>query len=86
LAWTIELSTRANRKLRKLDRQTARRITTFLRDRLAPMDNPRQLWKTLRAEFEEFWSYRVGDYRLPCELRDDVLVVLVVEIGHRSKV
>ncbi len=40
----------------------------------------------MHAEFEDFWSYRVGDYRLLCELRDDVLVVLVVKIGHRSKV
>lgn len=40
----------------------------------------------MHAEFEDFWSYGVGDHRLLCELRDDVLVVLVVEIGHRSKV
>ena len=32
------------------------------------------------------WRYRVGDYRLICELRDGELVVLVLKVGHRREV
>jgi mRNA interferase RelE/StbE len=48
--------------------------------------NPRASGKAMHASLEDYWSYRVGDYRLICEIRDQTLVVLVVEIGHRSDV
>lgn len=86
MAWTIELSDTAKKSLRKLDRQVSKRIAVFLRDRVAQLDDPRTLGKALHASLEDYWSYRVGDYRLICEIRDQTLVVLVVEIGHRSDI
>ena len=86
MAWTIELSQTAEKSLRKLDRQVAKRITQYLRGRVAQLENPRGLGKPLHASLEDYWSYRVGDYRLICEIKDRTLVVLVVEIGHRSDV
>jgi len=86
LAWTIELSEVAKKTLRKLDRQSAQRITEFLRSRLGAADNPRRLGKALHASLDTYWSYRVGDYRLLCELKDDVVTILVVKIGHRSDI
>lgn len=53
---------------------------------LAVADDPRTLGRALRGELSEYWRYRVGDYRLVCEIQDDVLTVLVVRIAHRSKV
>lgn len=50
------------------------------------MEDPRQLGKPLQGRLSELWCYRVGDYRLVCELRDEALVVLVVRIGHRREV
>ena len=84
MAWTIELSTSAERTLKKLDRQTAARIADFIDSRLNGTDDPRRVGKALHATLKDFWSYRVGDYRLICELRDARVVILVVEIGHRS--
>jgi len=86
LAWTIDLSQGARKSLGKLDRQVARRITTYLATRVAPLDDVRQLGKPLQAELGNYWSYRVGDYRLICELKDNVLTVLVLQIGHRSDI
>jgi mRNA interferase RelE/StbE len=86
LAWTIELSAPAKKELRKLDRQAARRITDFLRTRLAQAEDPRSVGKSLHASLASYWAYRVGDYRLICELQDEVLTVLVVKIGHRSDI
>lgn len=86
MAWTIELSEASKKTLRKLDRQSARRITEFLLGRVAEADNPRSIGKALHGSLNRYWSYRVGDYRLLCELKDEVLKVLVLKIGHRSDI
>ena len=84
MAWGIEFEARAEKELAKLDRPEARRILHFLRERVRPLEDPRILAKPLKGNLSDLWSYRVGDYRLLCEIQDDVLVVLVVRIGHRG--
>jgi mRNA interferase RelE/StbE len=86
LAWRIELTDKARKQLKKIGRTEAKRIRDYLRQRIEPMDDPRQLGKALKGQLSELWRYQVGDYRLVCELRDEVLVVLVVRIGHRKEV
>jgi mRNA interferase RelE/StbE len=85
-AWTIELSVGAKRQLRKFDRSVSKRITRYLQERVGALDNPRQSGKALQGELGDYWSYRVGDYRILCEFHDHKLVVLVVAIGHRGDV
>ncbi len=86
MAWEIELAETAVKQLAGLDKAIQRRITKYLSERLAVADDPRVLGRALRGELSEYWRYRVGDYRLVCEVQDDVLTVLVVRIAHRSKV
>lgn len=85
MAWTIEYSEQAKRSLRKLDRQVGRRVVDFMDHRVAE-EGPRRHGKALHGALERFWAYRVGDYRLICEIKDARLVVLVVEIGHRRDI
>jgi mRNA interferase RelE/StbE len=66
-----------------MDKAIARRIRDFLRQRLASLDHPRRLGKPLTGTLGDLWSYRVGDYRILCRIEDEILVVLVVGIGHR---
>lgn len=40
----------------------------------------------LIAHLPGFWRYRIGDLRLTCKISDQELIVLVVEIGHRSRI
>lgn len=64
-----------------------KRIITFLETRIATLEDPRQTGKALQGStLGKLWRYRVGDYRIICELQDQRLVVLVVEIGHRREV
>ncbi|ALR22824.1 MULTISPECIES: type II toxin-antitoxin system RelE family toxin [Sphingobium] len=84
MAWQIELSSNAEKSLSKLDRQTAKRIMTFLRERVASSDDPRASGKPLTGPLAGRWRYRVGDYRIVCEIEDGRLVVLVLTVGHRS--
>jgi mRNA interferase RelE/StbE len=86
LAWTIEYTASARQALRKLDKPTARRILDYLDERVAPLDDPRSLGKALTGPLGALWRYRVGDYRVICDIQDGALRVLVVEIGHRREV
>jgi mRNA interferase RelE/StbE len=86
LAWTIEYTESARRQLLKLDKQSARRIVTYLKERVAPLEDPRGIGKALVGPLEDFWRYRVGKYRIICQLQDNSLRVLVVRIGNRKDV
>lgn len=44
------------------------------------------LGKALTGGFERLWCYRVGDYRIICDIEDDKLVILVVELGNRREI
>lgn len=87
MAWRIEFDAAAVKDLKKLDATAAQRITSYLRKRVAPLDNPRNLGAALKgSKLGELWRYRVGDFRIICELRDRELVILAVSIGHRREI
>ena len=87
MAWRVELADTAAKQLRKLDPQIAARLLTFLRDRVAPLDDPRSLGEVLRGkELGDFWKYRVGDWRIIADLDDQVLRITVVRLGNRREV
>lgn len=87
LAWQIEVSDAAKKQFAKMGRVEAKRITAFLRLRVAALDDPRQLGGPLQgAHFAGLWRYRVGDYRILVDIQDHVVTVLVVGIGHRGEV
>lgn len=85
MAWEIELSQVAEKKIEKLGSEPARRILVFLFDRLAKLEDPRKLGDALHgSRLGDLWRYRVGDYRVICEIQDKLVKVLVVNVGHRS--
>ena len=87
MVWTIEFTDRAARQFSKIDKPDQLRIAAFLRDRLAPLADPRGMGKALKGSaLGGYWRFRVGDFRLICELQDSRLVVVIVEIGHRREV
>lgn len=87
MAWRIEYTDSVEKQFRKLDLQVAKRILTYLRERLAPLDNPRALGEALHgSDLGHLWKYRVGDWRIIAEIKDDVMTVLVVRIGNRREI
>lgn len=86
MVWQIELSATAAKQLEKPDRHDAKRIAAFLRERLASVDDPRQLGKALTGPLGGLWRYRVGNYRIICDLQGKRLIILVLEIGHRGAI
>ncbi|NKN38584.1 type II toxin-antitoxin system RelE/ParE family toxin [Agrobacterium sp. a22-2] len=87
MAWTIDLDDKAGKQLAKVGKPTAARLIAYLEKRIAPLDDPRQQGRALQGpEFPHLWRYKVGDYRIICDIQDQKLIVLVIEIGHRSSV
>jgi mRNA interferase RelE/StbE len=87
LAWQVEFDPDAVKELRKIDRQIQIRILDFLKNRLIPLDNPRQLGEALSgSKLGNYWKYRVGDWRIICDLQDQRIVVRVLRIGNRREV
>ena len=86
MSWRVEYTARALKQLKKMDRFDARLITSWIGKNLDGCEDPRVHGKGLTANRSGEWRYRVGDYRVLCMLEDDVLVVEVFSIGHRSEV
>ena len=87
MAWRIELSGAAKKDLAALDRQIARRITAFLRERVAELDDPRAIGEALKgSRLGAFWKYRVGDYRVIASIEDQAVRILIVRVGNRREV
>jgi mRNA interferase RelE/StbE len=87
LAWLIKIDDAAQKDLAKLDKQIAQRIITFLRERVAALDDPRSIGEALKgSRLGDFWKYRVGDYRIISNIEDGTLSILVVKIGNRREV
>ena len=87
MTWKIEFDPAAARELAQLDRPHARRILSFLSERVAQLDDPRSIGEPLKgSKLGEFWKYRVGDYRVISHIEDKVMCVLLVRIGNRREV
>jgi mRNA interferase RelE/StbE len=83
LAWQVEYSTAALKALRRLDPSIQRRILSFIESRV--VDDPRRVGKALQGD-QRAWRYRIGDFRLVCDIQDASRTVSVVRIGHRREV
>jgi mRNA interferase RelE/StbE len=87
LAWRVEFDPSALKDLRKFDRVVQQRLVGFLRTRVAALENPRTIGEALAgAQLGNYWKYRVGEWRIICDILDDRIVVRVLRLGHRREV
>ncbi len=87
MTWRIKYTETSLRQLKKLDKSVALRVLDYMDERVAKLPDPRALGKNLVGpKLGSYWRYRIGDVRVICDLQDQALVVLVVEIGHRREV
>ena len=85
MAWSIELSEKAEKSLAKLGSNVARRIAKTMRE-IAQLTDPQDRGEALTGNLAEYWRYRVGDWRVIVRFEDDRLVIFVIEVGHRREV
>ena len=86
MAWTVEISGVAERQLRKLDWPIQERILDWLDERIEGCKNPRHFGEPLKGDRAGFWRYRIGNYRLLCDIQDEKVMVLVLNIGLRREI
>jgi mRNA interferase RelE/StbE len=86
MAWRVEFLPAAAGAFGKLDRQHQKRIQKFIEGRLISEDEPRRLGEAYVGPLRGYWKYRVGDYRLVCEIRDKARTILVLAIGDRKDI
>lgn len=86
MTWKLGFSKRADKQLSKLDPGVARTIVAWLLKNIDGCNNPRTYGKGLTANRTGQWRYRIGNYRVLCEIHDDKLVVIAIEVGHRRDI
>lgn len=86
MAWTIDYTRTAANHLSKLDRQVVRRILDYLDHTIASLEDPRSRGKALKGSLGELWRYRIGDYRVICDIQDQHMRILVIEADHRKQI
>ena len=86
MKYSVETTARFDNEFKKLDRYTQRMIKNWIDNNLAEAENPRQHGKGLTANRSGQWRYRIGDYRLICQINDDRLVILALSVGHRRDI
>jgi len=84
--YEVELSERFKKEFRKFDKYTQKMIRAWINKNLVGTENPRLHGKGLTANRSGQWRYRIGDYRLICNINDNKLIILALSVGHRRDV
>jgi mRNA interferase RelE/StbE len=86
LIWKIEWDSKALKEAQKLDKNARKKIVEYLENRVLVSQDPYQFGKPLKGDKSGFWRYRVGDYRILCQIENQALIVLVIAVGHRKNI
>ena len=87
MVWAIEFDEAAKKELAKLDRQVARRLLDFLKQRVISLKDPRSVGQALKgSKLGEFWKYRVRDFRIIASIQDQKMIILILRVGNRGEI
>lgn len=74
------------KQFEKLDGYTQQIIKIWITKNIIECENPREKGKALVGNYKGQWRYRIGDYRLICQIKDDELIILALSVGHRKNI
>ena len=84
--WKVKFSPTADKQFEKLDPSIRRSINRYIFHNLVTEENPKRFGKALTGNLKEFWRYRIGDYRLVCEIQENNLTIIAIKVSHRRDV
>lgn len=84
--YRVKFTKHALKSLSKLDKPAARLITSWIKNNLEGIENPRSIGKSLKGNFSNAWRYRKGNYRIIAEIEDNEIVILIIDVNHRKDV
>lgn len=76
MTWTLTFNNKAVKELRKAGAKDQTRILSFLTERAAAKQNPRELATQLVGPDSDKWRFRVGEYRVIVQFRDHEMLGL----------
>lgn len=86
MSYKINFSETSLKQLRKLDNLSRKRILNYVSDVLTKIENPRILGKALTGDLKGLWRYRIGNFRIVCQIQDNSLLILILKIAHRKEI
>lgn len=86
MSYRIKTTSKFDKEFSKLDKYTMRMIKAWISKNLINCENPRLHGKGLVANRSGQWRYRIGDYRLICQIDDSELIILALSVGHRREI
>ncbi len=84
--YTVKYSESVLKQLKKMDRNDAIYITSWINKNIIDCIDPRSKGKALSHSFSGAWRYRIGNYRLIVDIRDEELILLLLAVGHRRDI
>lgn len=85
MTYRLEIQDKARKQLKKLDKAIAGKILHWLYKNIDNTPHPRLYGKALTGELNGYWRYRIGDYRIICDIQDDKLIILALQVAHRKQ-
>ena len=86
MTYEVKISGRALKSLKRIDKFQAKIILSWINKNLSHCENPRSLGKALVGDKKGYWRYRVGSYRIICEIDDFLIRIDIINISHRKDV
>ena len=86
MAWNIEFLKESEKELKKLDPYLQKKILRFLRERVAPYDNPHTFAKPLLYNLGGLWRIRIQEMRMTFQLHESTKTLKITRIAHRREV
>lgn len=86
IKYEVRFEKNARKSLKKMDPQQSKILLSWINKHLVNSSDPRIFGRSLIGNHKGKWRYRVGDYRLICNISDTTVTILVLEIGHRKDI
>lgn len=86
MKYELKIEKRALKKLRKMDRKTSALLIAWINKNLNATDDPRKNGKPLTGDYTGLWRYRVGDYRIIAKIKDEEILISLIDLGHRKDI
>lgn len=86
MSYKVEYSKNAQKQIRKMDQYTKVMLMRWITKNLVDCDDPRKHGKPLKGNLKNQWRYRVGNYRILCDIEDEKLIILVINVCHRREI
>ncbi len=86
MKYRVEYTSKALKQLKKMDRQTSAFIISYIEKNLVNCTDPRKFGKCLEGNLKDKWRYRVGNYRILAKIEDEQIIIVILEVGHRSTI